>query len=260
MAQHEGLSALHEQILELLRSHPEGLTIYQIREKFPNDPGIQQHLDRRVRDLRKYYDVPLEKGGRYVLKGEKAEPAKDSGVINAKLRAAVLNAAHGRCQMCGQTVAEDGVKLQADHKVPQTWGGETTLENLWALCQLCNGGKKDFFASFDDSEMQKIVKLESVYARIAEILRMHEGEAVPSWLLEFVANVNDFQEDWQKRLRELRYPVIGMKIKATRSKTPSGKWQAAYMLEEWKPLPENHQFLIKDFERKNKAKRKAEED
>ena len=114
---------------------------------------------------------------------------------------------------------EDGVKLQADHKVPINWGGTTTLDNLWALCQLCNGGKRDFFASFDDKEMQKIVKMDSVYERIAEMLRLHRGEPVPSWLLEFVANVNDFQEDWQKRLRELRYPVIGMKIKATRTKS-----------------------------------------
>ena len=61
MPQHEGLTALQRQILELLRSHPEGLTIYEIRAKFPNDPGIQQHLDRRVRELRKFYDVPFEK-------------------------------------------------------------------------------------------------------------------------------------------------------------------------------------------------------
>lgn len=254
MAQHTGLTALHKQILELLRSHPEGLTIYEIRAKVPNDPGVQQHLDRRVRDLRKFYDLPLEKGGRYVLKGARADQAPDSGVINARLRAAVLNAAHGRCQMCGKTVAEDGVKLQADHKVPLNWGGETTHDNLWALCQLCNGGKRDFFTSFDDNEMQTIVKLESVYERIAEMLRMHEGEPVPSWLLEFVANVNDFQEDWQKRLRELRYPVIGMKIKVTRSKTPSGKWQAAYLLEKWKPLPTDHKFQIKEYERLNRIK------
>ena len=254
MAQKTGLSALHEQILELLRLHPEGLGIYQIRSNFPDDPGIQQHLDRRVRELRKYYDVSLEKGGRYVLKGLRSEPTADSGVISARLRAAVLNLAHGRCQMCGKTVAEDGIKLQADHKVPLNWGGETTLDNLWALCQLCNGGKRDFFSTFDDAEMKQIVGMESVYERIAEMLRLHLGKPVPSWLLAFVANVNDFQEDWQKRLRELRYPVIGMKIKATRSKTPSGKWQAAYMLEEWKQLPPDHKFQIKEYERVNRLR------
>jgi hypothetical protein len=107
----------------------------------------------------------------------------------------------------------------------------------------------------DAGEMRQIVNLESVYERIAATLKMHEAEPVPSWLLEFVANVSEFQEDWQKRLRELRYPVIGMKIKATRSKTPSGKWQAAYQLEKWAPLPPNHKVLIKNFERKNYRKR-----
>ena len=30
-----------------------------------------------------------------------------------------------------------------------------------------------------------------------------------------------------QQVRELRYPVIGLEIKATRTKTESGKWQAA---------------------------------
>ena len=218
------------------------------------NPGIQQHLDKRVRELRKHYKVPLQKGGKYVFKGKRAKTATDSGVVNAKLRAAVLHAAHGRCQMCGRTIAEDGIKLQADHRIPQTWDGPTILDNLWALCQLCNGGKRDYFASFNPKVMKKIVGLKSVYERISAILRMQKGKPVPSWLLQFVANVNDFQEDWQKRLRELRYPVIGMKIKATRSKIASGKWQAAYILEKWNPLPANHQFLIKDYERKNRQR------
>lgn len=252
------IGTIHQQILDLLKKNGDGLTIYEIREAIP-DIAVQQHLDRRVRDLRYYYNIPLKKGGRYVYEGERATPAADSGTINAKDRAAVLNTAHGRCQMCGRTIADDGIKLEVDHKIPRNWGGETVIDNLWALCQLCNGGKRDFFASFNIAEMKEIVTLESVYERIARILKLHEGKPVPSWLLEFVSNVNDFQEDWQKRLRELRYPVIGMKIKATRAKTPSGKWQAAYILEEWKPLPPNHKVLIKEFERKNKKEKDGDD-
>ena len=247
------LGAIHRQILDLLKNNPGGLTIYEIRAAIP-DIEVQQHLDKRVRELRYYYNVPIRKG-RYFYEGEKATPAADSGAISAKDRAAVLNKAHGRCQMCGRTIAEDGIKLQVDHKIPRTWGGKTVLDNLWALCQLCNGGKRDFFATFNDNEMKKVATLDSVYSRIAAVLKMHQGRPVPAWLLEFVANMDDFQEDWQKRLRELRYPVIGMKIKATRSKTPSGKWQAAYVLQKWKPLPSNHKRLIKEFERKNRKAR-----
>jgi 5-methylcytosine-specific restriction endonuclease McrA len=243
-----GLLLIHEQILKLLRSHPEGLTIYEIRAKFPNDPGIQQHLDRRVRELRKWYEVPLERGGRYVLKGLKANASLDSGAISAKLRAAVLNLAHGRCQMCGCTIKEDGIKLQVDHKVPQAWGGTTALENLWALCQLCNGGKRDFFASLDAGEMKRIVELESVHERLAEMLHLRTGKPVPSWLLQFVANVNDFQEDWHRRLRELR--SIGIDYIYKRTRTASGKVETTYTLTKWKPLPANHQAIIRENERK----------
>ena len=233
MASAPKLKGIHADIFELLQSHPEGLTIYEIREKFPDDPGIQQHLDRRVRDLRKYYDVPLEKGGKYVLKGPKGKPAADSGAINATLRAAVLHSAHGRCQMCGRTIEGDGIKLQVDHKIPQTWGGPTVLENLQALCQLCNGGKRDFFASFDPSEMAKIVALEDVHAQLAELLRLRKDHPVPSWMLEFVANVNDFQEDWHRRLRELR--GIGIDYSYKRTRLPSGKVETTYTLTKWAP-------------------------
>lgn len=39
-----------------------------------------------------------------------------------------------------------------------------------------------------------------------------------------------------------------------RTKLPSGKWESQYQLEEWKPLPKDHKFLIKEFERKNKQR------
>jgi hypothetical protein len=214
-------------------------------------------VNRRVRDLRAWYFVPLIKN-RYVLKGERPEPTDTQGV-SGKLRAAVLHRAHGRCQMCGKTVAEDGVKLEADHKIPRSWGGDTTEDNLWAICQQCNNGKRNFFSSFDPNLMSKLVATKSVHERIATMLKMHEGEPVPSWLLEFVANVNDFQEDWQKRLRELRYPVIGMKIRATTAKAPSGKKLSSYTLEHWVPLPQDHQALIKQYER-DKKKTKDEDD
>ncbi|MCP3400395.1 HNH endonuclease [Bradyrhizobium sp. CCGB20] len=250
------LGTIHKKIVELLKEHADGLTIYELRKHLPEDIGVQQHLDKRVRELRYRYDIPLVKD-KYVFKGERTAPVDDAG-ISAKLRAAVLDAAHGRCQMCGRTIADDGIKLQADHKIPRNWGGKTEMDNLWAICQLCNGGKRDYFASFDQSEMQKIVSLESVYERISEMLRLHKGKPVPSWMLQFVANINDFQEDWQKRLRELRYPGIDLKIRATRTKTSAGKVESAYILDDWKPLPANHKFIIKEYERTNKKARSGD--
>ena len=194
----QSLGKIHKDILELLRKNPEGLSIYEIRELLPPEIDIQQHLDKRVRELRYYYDVPLERKGRkslYVLKGKRKKPITDSGQVSSQLRAELLHRAHQRCQMCGKTVAEDGVKLQIDHKIPRNWGGKSESDNLWAICQLCNGGKRDFFGTFDDKIMKKILGYESVYERILETLRLNPGKPTPSWLLKFVANADDWQED-----------------------------------------------------------------
>jgi 5-methylcytosine-specific restriction endonuclease McrA len=255
-AKKKGLTALHHQILELLKAAPDGLDVIEIRSAIP-DLGVQQHLDKRVRELRDHYLVPREKiKGRwvYVYRGERTAPAADDGKITIKLRAEVLHRAHGRCQMCGKTVEGDGVQLQVDHKIPRTWGGATVAENLWALCQPCNGGKRDYFSSFNDETMQAIMAKDSVYERLAETLRLHAPNPAPSWLLEFVANFDDFQEDWQKRLRELRY--LGMIIPVTKSRNAAGKVTSAYRLDRDVELPPNHKFLIKEHERKvHKARR-----
>jgi hypothetical protein len=53
----------------------------------------------------------------YILKGEKTGTVLSSDV-NIRVRAAVLGRAHGRCQMCGRTVAQNHVVLVVDHKIP----------------------------------------------------------------------------------------------------------------------------------------------
>jgi phage FluMu protein Com len=47
-----------------------------------------------------------------------------------------------RCRYCGRSV-EDGAILHADHVIPESKGGPTTLENLVTACQECNIGKSD---------------------------------------------------------------------------------------------------------------------
>jgi len=241
------------EILSLLKRHPEGLTAAEIRAHL-GDTGTQEQLMRRLRDLRKHYHVPYGREGKktaYRFKGEKSQ-GNAAGSITGKQRARILNLAKGRCQMCGRTVDEDQIKLQVDHRIPQTWGGTDEDENLWAICVQCNHGKRDFFASFDPDEMAELVAIESVHERIARFLKMHMGTPVDSNLIEDIANVRDRQEDWQKRLRELRYPVVGLEIETGRYKTQQGFWRATYKLTNWIDIPENHQKLIKDWEKKSK--------
>lgn len=228
----------------------------QMREMLGATAETQEHFNRRVRDIRKNYVLYKErKDGEWVyrLGWEKLVPAPDSGQISEKLRAAILHPAHGRCQMCGLTVQDDGVKLQIDHRIPVSWGGSTNQENLWAICEACNRGKRNFFASFDKEEMKKILSFQSVHERIAQLLNLHFGKPVPSYAIEFVANATEPQEDWHKRLRELRYPEIGLKIDVSKKKTGRGV-KSFYTLTEWHDIPPNHKQLIRKHDRKTKRR------
>ena len=173
------LGHIAEKALELLRQHAEGLTMAEMRDMLNAGAETQEHFNRRVRDIRKFYTLDaIKRGGTtvYVLGAERAAPVADGGQVLEKLRAAVIHMAHGKCQMCGQTIKDDGIKLQADHKIPQSWGGPTELENLWAICEACNRGKRNFFATFDGEEMKQVVNIESVHERIAQLLRLHMSD------------------------------------------------------------------------------------
>lgn len=45
-----------------------------------------------------------------------------------------------KCRLCGQG-ADEGRKLEVDHKHPASKGGTIGLDNLWTLCFECNRGK-----------------------------------------------------------------------------------------------------------------------
>lgn len=263
---------IHLRIVEVMKRFPGGVSGGQIRQELEKEglrPEDQTHLDRRKRDLKKWFviqtvdSVQLVNGKprrvtlyRYV--GERKH-VTDEGDINIRLRAEVLHAAHGRCHMCGKTVTEDGIKLVVDHKRPRAWGGSNDKENLWAICVPCNGGKKAYFNSLnvDNEFMKRVTAHESVHVRIGETLKaVGADKRTPSEILEIVAD----QEDWHKRLRELRYPVIGWEIDPYPYKTESGKKRCDYILRSYKPWPDDPTGLIRKFERERKRRNKDEED
>ncbi len=231
-------------IVELLRLHPEGLTSGEIREKLGIAAHEQSQLDRRRRDVRKWYNlIVIPNGGnpKYAL-GEKRTEAVNPSGINGRLRAEVLRASRGRCQMCGRSIEVHGVDLQVDHKIPQAWGGSNEPDNLWALCEECNHGKKDLFAS-QDEKVLSVLKHGSVHVRIGELLKLNLNEWVPSQLIEFVAN----QDDWKKRTRELRY--LGWNIEVMRQKQANGRVTSSYMLTQFSEWPSDATRWIRQFEK-----------
>lgn len=240
-------------IIELLKKHPGGLTAGEIRAKLGYAADEQSQLDRRRRDVRKHYDLEtLKVGQQWVYKlGAKHEVKAGDRSINKRVRAAVLGRACGRCQMCGRTIQKHLIVLVVDHKVPVAWGGSNDEDNLWAICEDCNEGKKAYFASHDQDLMKEVMGDKSVHVRIGELLKKNFKRPVPSTLIEFVAG----QEDWRKRTRELRY--LGWSIAATRRRLPSGKTESYYELRKYGRWPSNPTVWIRRYEKNRKQQNRV---
>ncbi len=160
----------------------------------------------------------------------------DEGQISLRDRAGVILGAHGRCQMCGKSVEQHGIALVVDHKKPRDWGGTNDRENLRAICEESNVGKRARFSSLHvDAELMKnTMAHESVHMRIGELLKaVGVDKPTSSQLIAVVAD----QDDWQKRLRELRHPVFGWEIDTKLYRMASGKKQCDYILRSFKAWP-----------------------
>jgi 5-methylcytosine-specific restriction endonuclease McrA len=250
------LGQIHEQILALLKEHPEGISEGEMRVALRIQPEEQIQFGRRRRDLHYYYRIDKKRIGKktlYIYRGPLEVP-RDATPTNSKTRALVLHAAHGRCGMCGRTIEKHGITLVVDHKIPREWGGKTEPENLWAICEECNQGKKNLFASVDSAAMRSAIRHDSVHVRIGELLKgAGVGEPVPSHMIDIVAN----QDEWRKRLRELRY--LGWEIIASRANLPGGRFQSAYRLDKFTDWPTDPSGWIRNYEQE-RAKRNKDRD
>jgi hypothetical protein len=92
--------------------------------------------------------------------------------------------------------------------------------------------------------MKRVTAEESVHFRLGETLKAFGvGKPVPAYLLELIAD----QDEWPKRIRDLRYSVIGWKISAIKYKK-NGRMYADYVLEDWKPWPDDPTGTVRRFE------------
>jgi 5-methylcytosine-specific restriction endonuclease McrA len=243
-----------------MKRFPEGISGGQIRQELEKEglrPEDQTHLDRRKRDLKKWFVIETA-ASTQVLNGIARKVTlykyagtrkriRDEGDINIRVKFEVRRAAHGRCQLCGKTIVEDEIKLVVDHKKPRTWDGTNDRDNLWAICEECNARKKAYFNSMDPNLMKKVTAHESVHVRIGETLKaVGVGNRTPPWLLDVVA---DQEEDWRRRLHELRCAVIGWEIETAGYKTESGRKKVDYVLRSCKPWPADPTGTIRRFKR-----------
>src|SRR4051812_12502319 len=107
--------AIHLRIVDVLKRFPEGISSGQIRRELEKEglrPEDQTHLDRRKRDLKKWFVIKTVESAQVVngksrkvtlyRYAEKRTDITDEGDINIRMKAEVLHSAHGRCQMCGK--------------------------------------------------------------------------------------------------------------------------------------------------------------
>lgn len=135
---------IHLRIAEVMKRFPEGISGGQIRQELEKEglkPEDQTHLDRRKRDLKKWF-VIRKKRSAAVIDGKKRtvvlyeyagerKNVTDEGQIGIKLRAEVIRSAHGRCQMCGRTVEQHGAVLNLETEQAIRHGIDIGRGGVW---------------------------------------------------------------------------------------------------------------------------------
>jgi HNH endonuclease len=224
----------------LFENQDKPLSMAEIRKILGSGAGEQEHLNRRMRELYGPFNIAHPKRGSdsaYQLIGFSENPHQDTSRISIKVRAWVLR--DQRCAQCGRTPTEDGVKLHVDHIIPQEWGGTDDQENLQALCFDCNEGKKNLYSSYNKfgEKIKQAIGYDEPHRRIGELLKAFGSEPVPAELLETVAKAKQYQDDWQKRMRELR--ELGWEYTFEKRKE-GGRVKTYYILQHWEPWPEGN--------------------
>lgn len=155
---------------------------------------------RSLRTLRQSgYDIESVTDGYILHSLVQRQSNKQRVAINNKLRYQILHRDLSTCQRCGRT-PQDGIKLEVDHKIPVEWGGKTEADNLWTLCNECNGGKKHFFADLDGDIMKEVMKEASGWRRLMKIFELMPNTVIEPTKLQVISEIRD----WTRTIRSIR--------------------------------------------------------
>lgn len=217
----------------------------------------RSQTDRRLRDLRDNFVIVMIRRGKhhtYLLQGMREVPRTSRLRLPDRIKSEVF--IHQRCAQCGKTPNDDFVKLEVDHKLPLSWGGNNDIDNLQALCVECNHGKRDFFATMEPfaEQIRHASRETQVHRRIGELMKAFSSAdlELPSQVLSVVASIGSYQDDWQKRARELRVLGWGFTI---RRATADGRVRSFYTLNSFEEWPHGDVGAeIRRLERENPAR------
>lgn len=121
-----------------------------------SDLGIKHSAERilgydcgKVHSIKEAWNIIKSYAGRDIVDIIDKEYSKDaakrfySSVRWQSLRVHIIEEQKGRCQMCGASYKEDGIKIHVDHIVPLSvdWSRRLDKNNLQLLCEACNLGK-----------------------------------------------------------------------------------------------------------------------
>lgn len=255
-------SAAREIYALLYRRRSNPPTMREVETYMADKTGeTRTHVNRRLRALRESgIDVParlMDGEHRYPLLGWRPTgPRAGRPNISAKMRSQVL--APQRCAQCGNTPLEDGIKLVVDHKVPREWGGGDEFENLQPLCEECNGGKKAWYQTYNThaDRIREAITHGEVHRRIGELLKAFTGEWIYTELIGIVASATAYQDDYQKRLRELR--TLGWVIDVEKRYNEAARVRTYYRCTHSEPWPTG--TIITEIRRRETAKKAARGD
>jgi hypothetical protein len=96
------------------------------------------------------------------------------------LSRAVRERAHGRCQYCLMHESLQGATFHVEHVIPQSKGGESTLENLALACPRCNLHKADKTTAPDPLTGEQVALFHPLQQQWSEHFRFkgHEMEGL----------------------------------------------------------------------------------
>lgn len=232
-------------------------TADEIRFFLQAGASADSSVERALRGLRDYFDIAaVAVGGavRYRLRGwAGTRPAGDRVPISARLRARAL--APARCAQCGRTPSRHGVVLDVDLRVPQDWGGTSDPENLQALCEECQDGKRQYLETYaaHAEQIRHAASFDEPQRRIGELLKALAGQWVPTDLIGIVASAKEYQEDYQRRIRDLRY--LGWEYEQSRRYHEGARVKVYYRLVRAEPWPGNIRAAIAAEEQRRKKTR-----
>jgi len=211
-------------------------------------------VDKVLRGLREYFEITtviLDGQERYKLRGwAGTRPLTNLVPISSRLKVQAL--ASGRCALCGKTPTRHKVVLEVDLRVPVDWGGTNDPENLWALCEDCHQGWRQYLQTYAPyaEQISHAASFDEPQRRIGELLIAFAGNWVPSDLIGIVASAKDYQEDYQRRIRDLRFR--GWQYQQQKRHHEGVRVKSYYRLINAEPWPDNIRAAISAEEKRRK--------